>query len=427
MLSIFRQKKIQTCVLLCLAFTNLGMCDELCADLSVILNFEEAYNYALLNNIKTMATEVDADIRQAERRQVGLYPNPEFNISLDGPSNGTSWNSSGNDISIGITQLFELGGKRKARIHVAEAAQDETNWSLEIAKCDLYAEVMHAFVNTAVAQERLILAKDFQEIAEQSLNCITCKTSCGKAPLLDTKKAEISLKMAKIIFNKRLSELQRTKIQLSSLWNSNEPQFERVEFKLFAIEPPLPYHQLAEEIENNPELARAHAEVSKAWKIIKLEHAKRIPNMAIYVGVSTSRNFHDPALSLAVNIPLPIFDRNQGNIERADFELNQVMLKQVDLINKLKVRLKVVYREWNTAYLQVADLKEIIETSATDAFKLAEERYAIGNSSFLDFLDARATLFMIRQQYLDAVEEYHHKQTEIIQLLAKCCSEVING
>lgn len=424
-----RQKKlIGTISVLYLAFSSIGIADEVDVDSQVTLEFQEAYGFALTNSIKLMSAEVEVDIRQAEKLQVGLRPNPILNISLNGPSNANNWSdSNGNDFSIGLTQLFELGGKRKARVRVAEAAQCETSWNLEIAKCDLYANVMHAFIDTALAQEKLALANDFQSIAEQSLTCTTSKISCGKVPLLDVKKAEIALKMAKLNYNKRFADLQRAKSDLASLWNSNQPQFGRVEYDLFNIAPPSPYYQLMEELEKNPELARAHVEVSKAWEIVRLEQARRIPDMAVYVGVCTTRNLHDPSLSLGVNIPLPIFDRNQGNIARADLELNQVMLKQDDLVNRLKIRMKILYREWSAAYRQVADLKEIMDTTANETFELAEERYILGNSDFLNFLDARTTLFSIKQQYLDAVEEYHHKRAEIMQLLAKCCSEVFNG
>lgn len=425
----FRRKKFfRTITIVCFALNSVGIADEIdVIPLQTTLEFQEAYSYALTKNLKAMDAEVEVEIRQAEKLQVGLRPNPQLSISLDGPSNGNNWNNSDNDISIGLTQLFELGGKRRARVRVAEAAQFETSWGLEIAKCDLYADVLHAFIETAAAQERLMLSKDFQNIAEQSLQCISSKNECGKIPLLDAKKANIAFKIAKLASSKRTSDFQNAKIKLASLWNSNQPHFDHVEYDLFNTPAPPPYGQLTEELENNPELARAQAEVTKAWEMTNLQKTQRIPDMAVYVGVCTARNFHDPALSLGVNIPLPIFDRNQGNIARAGHELTQVIFKQNDLINKLKVRMKILYRDWTLAYQQAAELREIIDTVANEAYFLAEERYALGKSDFLDFLDARSTLFSLRQEYLDAVEEYHHKRTEIMQLLAKCCSEVING
>jgi cobalt-zinc-cadmium efflux system outer membrane protein len=256
---------------------------------------------------------------------------------------------------------------------------------------------------------------------------MTSKSNCGKTSPLEGKKADIAFKMAKLTCNKRFAELQRAKTKLTAFWNCTQTQFGQVDYDLFSIKAPLPFCQLAEELENNPELTRAQAEVAKAWEIIQLEQARRFPDMAIYVGVSTTRNFHDPSLSLGVSIPLPIFDRNQGNIARADLEMNQMMLKQTDLINQLKIRIKIAYREWFTAYQQAADLKEILDTTASEAFKLVEERYELGDCDFLDLLDAKTALFNIRLQYLEAVEVYHHKRAEVMQLLAKCCSDVFNG
>lgn len=424
--NLFRQKKLfSKAFALCLLTFSIGIADEVDVEIpQAILTLQEAYDYALTNNLRVKVEELEIGIREAETLQVGLHPNPILGFSVDGPS-GSNWGFyENNDISLGITQLFELAGKRKARVRVAEAAQCETNWSFEITKCDLYAKVMHAFIKAAVAQEMLKLAHHFQSIAEQSYSCICEKTSCGKAPLLDLKKSEVELKMSKLALNKRFANFQKAKSELASLWNCTQPQFGQVEYELFKILPPLPYNQLSEELENSPELSRAHAEVSKAWEILQLQQKQKVPDVAMYLGVSTTRNFHDPALSVGVTIPIPLFDRNQGNIARADLELNQLMIKQNDLVNQLQIRLKTLYREWSASYRQVIDLKEVLDSVAEETYSLAEERYQLGKSDFLNFLDARTTLYNIRQQYLEAVEEYHHKRAEIMQLLAKCCSEV---
>lgn len=388
------------------------------------LQFREAYQCVIDNAMRIKAAEAEIGIREAEQLQAGLYPNPNLTIAADELGGSSRWDD--NAMSIGITQLFLMGGKRSARLRVADAAQSETRWELEIMKCDLYAELQHAFINSAAAQERLVIAEDLQKIAEQTFETVSSKASLGKASSIDAKKTEIALKTSRLFLTKREAELKQAKLQLAALWNSNSPEFARVDFGLYDISPPPPFNQLAEELNSNPDLSRSHAELSKTWESIELERAQSVPDLAVYIGVSTECFTQDPTLSIGIDIPLPIFDRNQGNIARATHRYNQMIFKQMDLVSQLKTRLAVLYQEWKNAYTQAAQLKDIVETTANETYKLAEESYKLGNSEYLDFLDARATMFNARQQYLDALEAYHHKKTEILRLTAKCCPSVFN-
>lgn len=388
------------------------------------LEFTEAYRNVIDNALRLKAAEAEIGVKEAERLQAGLYPNPDLSIAAEELGGSGRWDD--NEISVGITQLFLTGGKRSARIRVADAAQCETRWELEIMKCDLYAELMHAFINSATAQERLQIAEDLLKIAEQTYETVSSKAAHGKATSIDAKKSEVAFKTARLFKAKTQVAIQQAKLELAALWNSNNPQFGQVIYSLYDVTPPPPFDQLTQELDNNPDLSKSHAVLSKTWEIIELERRQRIPDVAVYVGVSTERFTQDPTLNVGIDIPLPIFDRNQGNIARATHQYNQALLKQMDLITQLKYKLAALYREWTNAYEQAAELKDIVATTASETYELAKESYDLGNSEYLEFLDARATMFNVRQQYLDAVEAYHHKKAEILRLTAKCCPSIFN-
>jgi outer membrane protein, heavy metal efflux system len=391
---------------------------------SNVLEFQQAYQYVVTNALKLKAAEAELGIREAERWQAGLYPNPDLTVSFDDIGRSRKWDD--NEFSIGLTQLFELGGKRNARLRVANAAQCQTSWDFEIVKCDLYAELLHAFINTATAQERIAIAFDLLKIAESSFQCISAKAANGKATAIDSKKSEIALKSAQLQLLKRQAIAHQAKTALAALWNSNAATFESIAFPLFNIIPPPPLQALENEIANNPELSKSHAELSKAWELIELERTQQTPDLALYVGVSTEDFYRQPALSIGIDIPLPIFDRNQGNIARASHEYNQILFRQMDFAAQLQARIAVLYEEWTTAYEQAAALQDIVTTTAKETYQLSQESYELGNCDYLEFLDARTTLFNIRQQYLDAIEEYHHKHAEIIKLTTKCCIPILS-
>lgn len=386
------------------------------------LEFHHAYQYTMTNAMKFKAAEAELGIRDAERLQAGFYPNPSLSMSVNDIGQSTRWDN--NEITIGLTQQFELGGKRLARLRFADAAHDETSWNLEIIKCDLYVDLLHAFINMAIAQERLAVAVDLEKIATQSLECISCKAIHGKASPIDIRKSEIASKTSQLQRLKRQAEIQQAKIQLGAFWNDSTIEFENVNFPLFDLTPPSEFQNLAEELVNNPELAKSYATLSKTWELIKLERTQQVPNMSLYVGVSTENWYQDPALNVGISIPLSIFDRNQGNIARATHEYNQAIFNQMDLLNQLKSRLAILHKEWTIAYEQAIELKDILMNMTQETSRLAEESYQLGNIEYLEFLETKTTAFDTSMQYLNAIEEYHHKRAEVLRLLAKCGSTI---
>lgn len=385
------------------------------------LEFQEAYQYVLENAMRLKGTEAQVGIREAEQLQARVYPNPNLNMTANELGGSGKWDN--NELSLGLSQLFLMGGKRSARMRVAEAATCESRWDMEIMKCDLYTELLHAFIDTAVAQERVTIARDLYKIAERSFDCIKNKSSHGKGTVIEAKKSEIALKMSSLSLAKYEAELEKTKLQLAGFWNSVDPQFERVDYAIYQISPPPPIQELTRELESNPELSKTHAELSKAWESIDFERAEGVADVAVYVGVATERFTRDPTLNIGVTIPLTIFDKNQGNIARATHQYNEVIFKQMDLKNQLRTKLIVLHQEWTNAYRQAAELKGIVATIVNEVYELSQESYELGNCEYLEFLDAKVTLFNIREQYLNSIEAYHHKKAEILRLTAKsCCS-----
>lgn len=409
--------------LLCAALVPISLVYGLDESPPIRLEFPEAYQYVLESAMRLRGAEARIGIREGERVQAGLYPNPNLNMTANELGGSGRWDD--NQLSLGVSQLFLRGGKRSARIRVAEAANCETRWDMEIMKSDLYAELMHAFITTATAQERLKIAKELEIVAERAFDCISKKAEHGKATAIEAKKAEIALRMTHFSVGKYQGEFNKARLELAGYWNSTQPQFDFVNFPFYQVEPPPPFHELSLELEKNPDLSRAHAELAKAWEAIDLEKAEGVTDIAVYVGVSTENFVQDPTLNIGVTIPLPIFDRNQGNIARATHQYNEALFKQMDIKNQLRSKLAVLYQEWVTAYKQAMDLSEVVGNTLKEVFTLSQESFELGNCEYLEILDAQTSIFNVRQQYLEAAETYHHKRAEILRLTAISCNSVL--
>lgn len=393
------------------------------ANASAPLSFSAAYQDILTNTYEIKAADADVMAKEADRWQAGTYVNPSLSVNLSSIGNTQGGNE--NQLFVGVTQIFELGGKRAARLRVAEAGQCATQWSLEILKNTLHSELLHAFVTMAAAQERVALAQGQQQVAEQTLGTIATKAVSGKTSGIEERKAHIAFQNAKLVYLKQLSGMQKAKKRLVALWDSRPPYFDTITFSLFYILPPPPLELLKERVHYHPELIQAEAEVSRASELIALERSRRVPDIAIQVGVTTEKFVEQPALNIGFGMPLPFFDRNTGNISRASYEQLEAVYHQMDLHSELQNALDILYQEWVWAYEQAIVLKESILPAAQENLQLAQESYNEGKSDYLNLLDARSTLFNIQQQYLDVIEEYHHKRADIFKVTATYYCETI--
>jgi cobalt-zinc-cadmium efflux system outer membrane protein len=163
----------------------------------------------------------------------------------------------------------------------------------------------------------------------------------------------------------------------------------------------------------------------KAWEIVALERSRRFPDMAVQVALNTERSYRDPALFLGFQIPLPVYEHNQGNICKAEHERNQILFRQFDLANQLNNRLELSHQEWCTAYEQTIALQELVATAAAESYQLAHESYQAGKVEYLALLDARSAWHSLQMQYLDALEECHRKRADTLKLTAKCCPNLL--
>lgn len=380
------------------------------------LELYSAYCDILHYKYDIKAAEAGICAREGDRVQAAARPNPIFNASLD--SIGGLNCEEENELFVGVIQLFELGGKRPARMDVACANRTASQWNAELQKNELYADLIHAFITLSAAQERLILAEGQKKLAEQVTASVATKAAKGKTAGIEEMKAQLSFKSVLLSFQRQQAQLNKAKRELIAFWDNCPPCFDGVSFPLHTLAPLPDYCCLSSMIANTPRMALAQAETSIASNVTALERANAVPDVAIQIGVNTEKFTRRAALYAGFEVPIPIFDRNKGNISRASYEQMQAVYKQMDTENHLEAALSVIYGEWASAYEQALTLKETILPAAEETFRLAQASYEEGKFDYLHLLDARRTLFEIQEQYLDAIEEYHHKRAEVIRITA---------
>ena len=351
---------------------------------------------------------VEATITQAQAR-----PNPELAALMEDTRKSTR------TTTLQLNQAIELGGKRGARIDAAERGRDAASAELDAKRAEIRAAVLAAFFDVLVAQERLRLAQATVELAQRATTAASRRVTAGKVSPVEETKARVAEAGVRIELTLAGSELASARKRLASTWGNPAPRFERAEGNLDAL-PPLPaLAELNTRLATSPNLQRAKIEVERRQALAEVERSRGVPDMTVSLGTKRSEGQGRNQAIFGVSIPLPIFNRNQGNVlealRRTDKARDELSAAEIRLSNELAV----AYERLNSARLEVEALQRDILPGAQSAYDAATKGFELGKFSFLEVLDAQRTFFQAKAQYLRALAEAHRSAAEIERILGE--------
>ncbi|MDQ0978912.1 TolC family protein [Pseudomonas synxantha] len=363
------------------------------------LTLDAALQTAFANNPDLAAAQWEIDIAQGGRQQAGLIPNPVASWDAE----DTRRNS--RTTSIKLSQTLELGGKRGARIELATRAQDAAALTLEQRRNVLRAEVIDSYYGALRAQERLDLAQRSMALAERGLEVANGRVSAGKSSPVEAIRAQVQVSEIRLELNRAQIGLSDAYRQLAARTGSAATDFEALATQnTFA--PALPAAaQLLARLEQTAELRLAELNIVQNEVSVGLEKAQRIPDLDVSIGSQYDASVRERVNLVGVSMPIPLFNRNQGNILAASRRTDQAR----DLRNATELRLRTETRQaldlWQTANTEVRAFNQQVLPAAQSAVDSATRGFEMGKFNFLDVLDAQRTLIAARTQYLTATAQ----------------------
>ncbi len=393
----------------------------------VRISLDEAIQMATQHNHNLLAARTTIQQSQAEEITANLRPNPSLfadweYLPLGSPAkqNPSAYpNVSTGDYlknntegDIGLSYLIERGKKRQHRLQAAKDITAQTRSLVADNERSLTFGVASLFVNVQLAESTLELAELDLKSFRQTVDLGEMRYKAGAISEDDYLKIKLQL----LQFETDLQQAQLARVQtLSDLrqllgYESVSADYDVAgTFDYQALPGNLEDFQL-KALQNRPDLRAAQQGVTAANSQYELQ--KTIGKVDVTVQGNYSHVNAINAATVYGSIPLPIFNRNQGEITRAQFAITQaqeqekaangqVLTDVRDAYEGLRTNDKVVLL-YRSGYLDVAQKDRDI----------SEYAYKRGAASLLDFLDAersyRATQLAYRQaiaSYLLAIEQ----------------------
>jgi cobalt-zinc-cadmium efflux system outer membrane protein len=377
------------------------------------ITMQQAVDLARTKNPTLLAAQQNLLSVKAQEIQAGVRANPYFtlngtNISLpaEGASNPYAYSAQ-------VSRLFERGEKRRWRLDVARSTTVQTDDQLQLTIQQTVLAVRTAFTNFVIAKASKKLADDNLADYRHELQISHDRYTAGDIAKLDYERLDLQLAQFETDESNAVTAAQQASDQLQVLVGIDKP---RTDFDVIGdvVPPPIPFTM--EDLEQKglaarPDLKAAVAAVAVADAQIKLAYANGTTDPTLEGEYDRSGTFNSAGFS--INIPLRIFDRNQGNKETARFTAqasrfsvtaarNQV-ISDVDQAYSGYFNAKVLSDRYNGHYVD----------EAKDVLDISKFSYEHGGLALIDYLDA---LRDSRSVTTDALNAYAQTWLAIHQL-----------
>lgn len=375
------------------------------------LSLSDSMELALMSNPGIAVAIREREAIAGTKVQAATRPNPFVSTSIQDTRDATR------QTTLQFSQEIELGGKRSARMEAANALYNKADAELLTIVAEVHANVIAAFYEMLVAQERVALAKSSVEIAELALDVASKRVKAGKSSPVEQTKSSVAAATANIELVQATTQLNNSRNRLSALWGDNTPSFERVSGKVANIPEIASLDELHDLIDDSPAIKLAKLEINARAALTDVERSKTVPNITISAGVINNQEVGLNQALLGLSIPIPIFDRNQGSVQEAVSRQYKAKDELIAIRNRIQTNLTTQYARLSAARLATFALQNDVLPNAQNAFDSANRGFSLGKFNFLDVLDAQRTLYQAKSQYINALQEAHQSIAEIERIL----------
>ena len=376
------------------------------------LTLEDAVAKAVAATPLVRAGEARIAAARAGRRQADVRPNPSVTVEGENLIGTGSYGVFRQvEITATYSQPLERGGKRAARVALAEREIAVAETSARVARLELAATVERAFLDVLIADDVAKIA-DTRLTIEQGMQREALRRVRGyKDPLFVETRAGARVAEARIAMEAATKRQATARAALAAFWGGSGAQL-AVEGTLLVGVPATARLAAGDQ-------ALEEAATARAVAAVRVEESRRVQDYTVSGGARFLRGTNDLAAVAGITIPLGRFDRNQGAIERARAERLLIEATAEAARFARRRRLAALQAEADAARNQAQMIVSEIYPRTTKALAQVRDGYARGGFSFRDMQDAADAILRAQDQWLEAITKFRDLQTDIDRLTGR--------
>lgn len=356
------------------------------------------------------------DAARGRAVQAGLYPNPTVSVNLDelGDRTGPQGVNTLPLVSQEIVTAHKLTLSRSA----GDREVDQASLELAAERYQRFTAVRQSYFELLTLRRRTDILRELVRLAQESLDRTEKLLNAKEVARLDLVQMEV--------------ELERYRAELEATRQELPAAFRRLAASVGAqglpgapvagsLEMPVPLYDLEKArafmLETHPDVQSARVGVERAQLLLKRAQVQPIPNVTVGAGyVRQNQNKSDDWV-IGFSVPVPVWDRNQGNIAAAQAQVGSAIQQIGRVENDLVERLAEAYRAYAAAQQRAERYRSAILPRARETYKLSLEAYQGGQFGYLRVLEAQRSVAQADLEYNRALGELWGAASVIAGLL----------
>ncbi|ATQ42914.1 TolC family protein [Caulobacter mirabilis] len=355
---------------------------------------------------KALAEAADARVLQARAR-----PNPTLSVDVENIyGSGANSGLSSAETTWTVGQNLELWNRRSSRIAAARADAGVAALQRDFALVDAAGRLATTYADAEAAQRRHALAQEALALTVEDARAALKLVEEGREPLLRGIQGEAEAAAARATLDEARAERDAAYARLTATALLETP-VTVIDSSLLDQAPAIADETAAA----LPEVRIAQAERLAAERRIAVQRALGRPDLSASIGFRQSRADDSTAFTVGLSMPLPLFDRNRGNVQaaQADLRAAEARLTGVE-------RTATADRAAAMARLAASSSRVVAADggvkAAEEAYRLSRLGFEAGRISQLELRATRAALINARNAGIDARLARVRAETELARL-----------
>jgi cobalt-zinc-cadmium efflux system outer membrane protein len=335
--------------------------------------------------------------------------------------------------SIGLSDqgaIFDLlENKRGLRKDVARAALQAARESRQDAQRTLEFQLKQQFLLAALAAEQARFARDATDSSGRTRELMERRFKAGAISEADLAKTQVAELEALQQLEVARQQADAARAAVAFLLASPAPQpgllldTRALEFRPGAATPGTPESLFATALESRPDLRALDRQVERAQAALSLVRRQRIPDVQLsgtYSQEGSGQNaIQPPTVTLGIQLGLPIFYQQQGEILKAEADVRTQELQRARARAQVAADVSTALAAFQAGQRLVERMQGPLLSRAKVARDLIRIQYEKGASSLLELLDAERTYILVHGEYMQDLSMYWTAIAQLEQAVGK--------
>jgi cobalt-zinc-cadmium efflux system outer membrane protein len=388
---------------------------------------DEGVAYALSHNADLLAVRKEIEAARALVRQAALRANPMIDVERKEQINGSD-----NDTMLGGTLPLELGGRRSARILVAQRELEMKEWLLTDRERLLAAEVRAKFGQALGEMLKLAFTENLLTTTDRGYRLVAARVTEGRTAPLEQNMVLVEVNRIRSLRETGEGKVQVALFELRNLIGMTPEQPLRLREDLNSSLEPMPSVAVVTEValKERPDVQAARAAEALAEALIQEARSSSRLDASVTAKYELmnfgfpQKGFNDAgrlvpingrfhSLAVGVNIYLPVRNRNQGNIEAAVAQKEAATRRRE--FTELTVRREVAasFARYEQS-MRAAEIYRVgVRDQANANLDVVRQTYELGSKNLLDFIAEQRRFIEVETSFIDSLLETYLARVDI--------------